>query len=379
MTIARTALLLLVGACDPAPATPAASAEVAVGVSTLRISLPVLVAVDRGLFADEGLAVELRRYETAQPLVDEVLDGRIDAGGYAALPIVAAALARGGDAPSLATMLVEDEAHPISRLVRRAGDVTLESPADLAGRRVGILPTIAYRRWIDAVLAHAGVDASRVTIVPVAPPQQVRMLAEGGVDALFTGDPMATGAIAAGAGEAFGPVAPVPDALGGEVDFGAFLVGARLVRERPDVARRLVASLDGAIELLRDDPAVAREAMASLLRPEEQALAARYPTARYLGSGEVTSARIDADVRALVAAGVIAAPVPLRALPGAGRWPPRSRSPACTSRSTACPCSVASTCASSRASASRSSGATARASRRCSTSCSACVRRRAGP
>src|SRR5208283_1233650 len=53
-----------------------------IGVSTLRISLPVFVAAEHGLFAKHGLDVELRRFETAQPLADELAAGRLDAGGY---------------------------------------------------------------------------------------------------------------------------------------------------------------------------------------------------------------------------------------------------------------------------------------------------------
>ena len=52
-----------------------------IGVSTLRISLPVFVAEQHGLFAKHGIDAEVRRYDTAQPLADELGAGRIDAGG----------------------------------------------------------------------------------------------------------------------------------------------------------------------------------------------------------------------------------------------------------------------------------------------------------
>ena len=55
---------------------PEARPPLEVGYSALRISLPIFVAERRGLFARHGVRVRLRRYETAQPLVEEVLDGR---------------------------------------------------------------------------------------------------------------------------------------------------------------------------------------------------------------------------------------------------------------------------------------------------------------
>ena len=76
------------------------------GVSLLRISLPVFVAVNRNLLAARGLDVELRTFDTAQPMADELAAGRIDAGGYVAFPILFGA----GRTPPLRvfTAIVED-------------------------------------------------------------------------------------------------------------------------------------------------------------------------------------------------------------------------------------------------------------------------------
>ncbi len=285
--------------------TPEAPSSLVVGYSALRISLPVFVAQERGLYARHGVAVELRRFDTAQPLVDEVLDGRIDAGGFAALPIVMTAATRDASAVHLAAVMVEDEAHPVSYLLRRAGEGALRGVGDLRGRRVGILPTIAYERWLGAVLEREGVDASEVTVVPIAPAQQLQALAEGGVDALFTNDPMATAALARGVAEPLGDVAPVPRALGGPLWFGAFLVGEDLFAERPDDARRLVAAIDEAVAILEADPAGAREDLRGYLREPERPFVDRYPAASYLPSGAVDDARIAREVRAMQRLGIL--------------------------------------------------------------------------
>ena len=78
-------VLLLVAACSRSTAR---NERIMIGVSTLRISLPVFVAAEQKLFAKHGLDVELRRFDTAQPLADELNAGRLDAGGYLAFPIV---------------------------------------------------------------------------------------------------------------------------------------------------------------------------------------------------------------------------------------------------------------------------------------------------
>lgn len=313
-------------ACNPRTPRdrPREDPTVDVGYSALRISLPVFVAEERGLFAAHGLDVRLKRFETAQPLVEEVLDGRLLAGGYAALPIVFTAASKDGSRARLATAMVEDRDHPVSYLLRGADRHGLASAADLAHRRVGILPTVAYRRWAEAVLRHAGVDPTTVRLVPVAPAEQTMALAGGAVDAMLTNDPMATAALAAGAARALPPAAPVPDALGGPLLFGSFLLHPRLIRERPAVARALVAALDDAIAIVNADPAAAREAMRPYVRPPERAYVDRYPPARYLESKTLDAARLSAEVANEERFGLIPGKLDARAWlfdPGAGGAP----------------------------------------------------------
>lgn len=311
MTLARALLVfcaLLSASCDegrtapPPSASPSEPTEVrpetppiVVGWSALRISLPIFVADRDGLFEEHGVRVELRRYETAQPLVEELVDGRIDAGGYAALPIVLTVAARAEQRVRVATALVEDEAHPISYLLRRT-ELPLGSIAELRGRRVGVLPTLAYTSWLRQILEHAGLEPSEVTIVPIAPPLEVQALAEGGVDALFTGDPMATAAIASGAGERLGPEAVVPDALGGAHVFGTFLLADALSRERPTDAVAIVAALDEAIAVIAADPLAARAAMLPFVGEADRERVTLYPPSLYLPSAQLDEARLASEV-----------------------------------------------------------------------------------
>ena len=169
MTLVRALLVscaLISASCDegrtapPPSASPSEPTEVrpetppiVVGWSALRISLPIFVADRDGLFEEHGVRVELRRYETAQPLVEELVDGRIDAGGYAALPIVLTVAARAEQRVRVATALVEDEAHPISYLLRRR-ELPLGSIAELRGRR-------AHRAARNCIAQRGGGAAAR--------------------------------------------------------------------------------------------------------------------------------------------------------------------------------------------------------------------------
>ena len=283
-------LVIAVSACSRPPAE-----RVVIGVPLLRISQPVFVAQSRGLFKKHGLEVELKHFDTAQPLADELAAGRLDAAGYVALPIL---FSREGGPPPVrvVTAIIEDDTHPLSFLLVKA-DSGLGSVSQLAGKTVGILPTLAYRRWLEAVLRHHGLDPDTVTVTPLAPQLQLEALTGGGIDALFTGDPMATAGIARGIARPLRPGAEVPAALGAPFFFGTFAVSESLATTRPRAVTALVAALDEAIALLEADDQVGRTALASALREADRASVSKAPPTKYLSSGEVTVEALEAALK----------------------------------------------------------------------------------
>ena len=262
--------------------------KITIGISLLRISQPVFVAIERGLFSSRKLDVDVHRFDTAQPLADELAANRIDCGGYVAYPILF-----GADRPvpvRVITAVVEDATHPLSYLLVRKGS-GLRGTSALAHRKVGILPTIAYRTWMESVLRSDGV--ADVTLVPLAPALQVDALANGGVDALFTGDPMATVALERGIAELAVDAPIVPRVLGDPFMFGTFALSEAFVQKRPGAAALLRSALDEAIDRIVTDAADGRAAMKPWLRESERAFADRYPETRYLRSSEVAPKALD--------------------------------------------------------------------------------------
>jgi ABC-type nitrate/sulfonate/bicarbonate transport system substrate-binding protein len=281
------AALALALAAGPRPRRE--PARIVLGVSALRISMPLFLAVERGTFGRHGLAVTVRAYPTAQPMLDDLALGRLDAAGFAAWPIVLLSSRRAAEPLRVTATLEEDLAHRLSYVLARRGS-GLRFPQDVVGRRVGVLPTVAYRRWLAAILRAAGVDPEGVTVVPVEPSLQAQTLAAGGVDLMFTNDPMATAMLARGVADLADDGPPCARRLGSPFRFGAFVLSGALVEHAPDVARRLSAAVDEAVLEARSDPAGARRAMAAQLRPEERAFVDRYPAARFLTARESVGA-----------------------------------------------------------------------------------------
>lgn len=299
------------------PAEPAAT-PLRIGYSRLRISLPVFVAKERGLFARHGIDAELQMYDTAQPLMQALLEDRVSVAGYTALPITFNGMLRSGKSLYFLTAMVEDQSHPVSYLLRAAtpagASPSIASVEALAHHRVGILPTVAYRAWLSAILEAHHVPADSVVVTPIAPLLQAEALRTGGVDALFTNDPAATAALASGVAEPLVEGAEVPRVLGSPFLFGSFNVRKEWGDAHPEVLSQLQAALDEAVQYVNEHPVEARAAMAPYLPARFQPHVARYPDARYLDSAHVDDALFQAAAADAERRGIIPRALSLRGL-----------------------------------------------------------------
>jgi ABC-type nitrate/sulfonate/bicarbonate transport system substrate-binding protein len=299
---------------------------VTIGYSALGVSLPLFVAHRTGLFADQGLRVRMKGYPTAHPLVEDVIDEGVPCGGFVAFPI---ALHRHVRARPLyyACAVAEDLDNPISFLLVRKGS-GIRSLDDLAGRRVGVLPTKAYREWLKALLAQSGLgyhqvrldktckcmetcSASKVPIErmvsvhDVLPHETAAALRSGRVDAIFTNDPGVTQAVRSGVADIFGDRPILPSLLGSPFLFGSFIFDSDFVADRPDEARRIVAALDEGVRLCRQDPAEARRLAAPYLPRSCADLRDGLGRPVFLTSREVDATRLQATTDLLADGGMI--------------------------------------------------------------------------
>lgn len=290
---------------------------VTIGYSALGVSLPLFVAHRTGLFADQGLNVRMRGYPTAHPLVEGIIDEEVPCGGFVAFPI---ALHRHVRARPLyyACAVAEDLDNPISFLVVRKGS-GIRSIEDLAGRRVGVLPTKAYREWLKVLLGRAGLGYHQVKLdktckcmqtcgsskVPVErlvsvhdvlPYETTAALESGRIDALFSNDPGITAAVRAGVAEIFGDRPILPSLLGSPFLFGSFALDSDFVAERPDEARRIVAALDHAVRFCQQDPAEARRIAVPYLPPSCSDLSDSLGRPMFLASRQLDPARLQSTI-----------------------------------------------------------------------------------
>jgi len=289
----------------------AKSDKVTIGYSKLIISLPVFVASDQGLFAKNGLDVTLEEFETAQPLMDALVSGKVDMAGYTAYAITMNASLRAKKALFYATSLVEDASHPISKLLVKTGS-GIKDIGDLKGKRIGILPTVAYKLWMEAVLAKKGVDPADVTLQHVAPPMSVSALESGTVDALFTNDPAAAAVLKSGVGKELLPGAVVPELLGSPFPFASFNMDKAYADANPAIAAKVVKSLDEAIALINADPAKAKKSMEKFMKDAEKPFVPYYSNPLYLPSAQFSGADLEAVMERYLSLKMIPAKLELK-------------------------------------------------------------------
>ncbi|GBF35165.1 ABC transporter substrate-binding protein [Desulfocucumis palustris] len=271
--------------------------KVKIGYSRLIISLPVFVAEERGIFRENGLDVELEGFDTAQPLMDALLAGQLDVAGYTAFPITFNGQVRSKKQLYYLTALVEDDKHPISMLMVKK-DSPVSGINDLRGRRIGILPTVAYKAWLNMILQENGISPDEVVIQTLAPALTASSLDSGAVDAVFSNDPAVTTTLQKGIGRLLYQGAIVPKYLWSPLPFGSFNVSKEFADKDPDMVERIAKSLDEAIEFIDANPREAKKMMAGFVSDTEKPFVENYSDPRYLKTGEVSPGELSRLVEA---------------------------------------------------------------------------------
>ena len=200
-------------------------ADLRLGFIPLTDCAPLVVARWLGLFAEEGLQVELSREAAWATIRDKVAVGALDGAHMLAPMALAAGLSTDVAKPMIAPLALNANGSAITVSVALARALEEVDPAAMAARPVTAAPlkrlvdrrrsegaplltfavvfpysmhNYALRYW----LAQAGVDPDRdVRLVVTPPPRMVEQLAAGAIDGFCVGAPWNAVAAAQGVGE----------------------------------------------------------------------------------------------------------------------------------------------------------------------------------
>lgn len=177
---------LLAAACgsSPAPAAPPQKAAVCTNQS-VKLAMPVTppnvvhippyVAQDMGIFKDEGLTVEIAKFEGGVGAFRAMAGGSVDLAGTSSEPFITA-VSQGAEVKGIYTYAPNvDVAFVVSSKI--------QSPQDLKGKNIGIQEPGGFADTMTRlVLKKYGINASDVKFVSTTTAARVTELVAGRVD-----------------------------------------------------------------------------------------------------------------------------------------------------------------------------------------------------
>lgn len=187
--MAAVFLMVVVTACAAAPGPAAAPrAHLKVGYVPIADCLPLYVGVDKGIFTQNGLDVDITSLQSGQRIIEALIAGELDA-GIANVVSTMSAHARGVPLISITGGAMEVSDHLTRALLVRA-DSPIRSAADLAGKTVAVnglknIEHVTLRQYLDL---H-GIGADRVKVVESPFPQMEGVLMNKSVDAAMAIEP----------------------------------------------------------------------------------------------------------------------------------------------------------------------------------------------
>jgi NitT/TauT family transport system substrate-binding protein len=132
-------------------------------------------------------------------------------------------------------------------------DSPIKSFADLKGKTLGHVPGIQWRTIARYMVRASGLDPDKdVKLVDLAVSMQVPAVVGGTVDATLSLEPV--GSIAVASGTAVRAVTnPCAKVIADPFYSGASIMTTKFLKEHPDVARRVVAVIDEATDMVNAD------------------------------------------------------------------------------------------------------------------------------
>lgn len=257
--VVRNATLAAIALGATLATTPASACEKMEKVASAW--LPIMqttayyVAIEEGLFEKACIELESNKMQSPNHIIDALVAGRADFGP----PGAAAGIAMLAESKFPGTFKVFGlqgggiGVNLINDGLIVKDDSAIATFADLKGKSLGHVPGIQWRTIARHLVRAAGLDPDAdVRLVDLAVPQQVAAVLGGSVDATLSLEPV--GSIAdATPGVRRAMVNPVAAVIADPFYSGAALLTTKFIRERPEVARKIVMIIDEATAMANQD------------------------------------------------------------------------------------------------------------------------------
>jgi len=290
---ALAGLAVLSGLVAP---TLAAAEKITIGALRFTSHSPTFIAYEKGYFKEEGLDVELKFFQAAQPIAVAIASGDIDF-GVTALSGGFYSLADKGALKVIGGMMSEKKGAPGMTILasNKAYEAGLKTPADLKGKSWAMTQQGSSFHYMAGLIAeNNGFTIKDMKLKPLQKVgSMIGALKSGQVDAMAMVPHIAAALARGGAAKIIGKIQDISD-----YQVTTIFTSTKNTTDNRDVVKRFlrayakgIADYDAVMQHQDKDPA-ATEAMVDLIhkyvyasRPREKAAPSIKAGAVYLNEG----------------------------------------------------------------------------------------------
>ena len=268
--------------------------KIRIGYWPVAAGLPFYAAVEKGYFKEAGVDVEAIKFAGAQQVMEAMLAGRCDgsSNGTGSGNLGVGEIASPGLFKIIATNPSNAKYVLDQFLVPK--DSPVKSIAELKGKRVASGPGIQNRTLALAVLERAGASGTTVIELPIG--QHVAAIAAGQVDAVYTLEPTGTVGRLNGVTRLLEAGVIAKYILGDPLapwHGGSATLTTEFIKKYPAETKKYIAAYARGIDLVRKDPAQARNFLKGYTAIEGP-LTSEVPLASYMLYNEFTPSDVAA-------------------------------------------------------------------------------------
>jgi len=244
-------VLVAVAATAGCGSSGAAPARITLGFTAWPGWLPWQVAKEKGLFASNGVNVELKYYDNYTDSLLALETGALDANSQT-LNDTVISISTGAKQTAV---LVNDNSTGNDKIVARAG---ITSVADLKGRRIAVEQGTVNHYLLLLALDQVGLSQRDVVLEPQSTEEgAAAVFAAGRVDAVSASAPFTTRALQRAGSHAIATSAEFPGAIPNHL-----VVRPALIREHPEAVQALVNTWFDTLKWIKNNKDAATAIMA---------------------------------------------------------------------------------------------------------------------
>lgn len=239
--------------------------KIRIGYEAILSDYTFFVAYENGYFEDEGLDVEVIKFNTTNEQLLALLSGQVDMIPNSSMALLLSAEA---EHPGRFTVFMAHGDLGNKILVRNDSQIT--SVEQLSGAKIGTFPGTTMLTYANTSLAPYFNPSEFPTIVGMQPPNLVEALTSGQVDAIFAVEPIVSVAIQrVGAREIMNnPLGNIMSPFTG----GASVLRNKFVDEHPDESAAIIRAMNRAVDYIRENDSESRAILAKYTGFENELL-----------------------------------------------------------------------------------------------------------